>query len=83
MFLFKIYYILVFFRLFIFIANITIHFNLFRFYWKYFSIVLPFLLNSLDENKFVYCNKLLAFSMISINPIQNYPHIIESYACIL
>ena len=43
----------------IFIANITIgvfatNFNLFRFYWKYFNIVLSFLLYSFGENKFVY-----------------------------
>ena len=38
---------------------------------------------SVGENKFVYCNKFLAFNIRSINPIQKYLHIIESNACIL
>ena len=69
----------VFFLIYIFTANITIHFI---FYWKYFNIILSFFLYSLGENKLVYSNKLLPFSMESINPIQKYPHI-KSHACIL
>ena len=37
----------------------------------------------LGENKLVYSNRLLPFNIKPINPIQKYPHIIESYACIL
>ena len=59
------------------------NFKLFRFYRKYFNIILSFFLCSLGENKFAYSNKLLSFNMKSINPIQKYPHIIESYACSL
>ena len=53
----------------IFIANIAIDFH----HWKYFSIILPFFLHSVGENKFVYSNK----------SNKNYLHIIESYAYIL
>ena len=60
-----------------------IHYNLFKFYGKYFNIILAFFLYSFGENKFVYSNKRLPFNMKPINPIQNYPHIIESYACTL
>ena len=44
---------------------------------------MSFFIYSLAENKFIYFNKLLPFNMKSINPIQKYPHIIESCACIL
>ena len=65
------------FRLSILTANITIdHFNLFRCYLKYFNIILSFILYSLEENKFVYSNKLLRFNIKSINLIQKCPHII-------
>ena len=43
----------------IFIANIRMHFNLFRFFWTYFNIILSFFLYSFWENKFVYSSKLL------------------------
>ena len=56
--------------------KITFHlFNLFRFYWKYFNIILSFYLYSLGENKTVYSNKLLTFNKKSINPIQYYQNI--------
>ena len=35
------------------------------------------------EKGFVYSVKVFPLSIKSINPIQKYPHIIESYACIL
>ena len=69
-------------KIFQFIANIKTHFNLLRFYWKCFNIILPFSSQSLRKIQFVYCNKILTFNIKSINLIQNYPHIIESYACI-
>ena len=72
-----------FFRFSIFTSNIAIHLSLFRFYWKCFNIILSFFLYSWGENKLVYSNKLLPFDMKFINPIQKYPHIIESYSCIL
>ena len=78
------------------ITNIEVHFDLFRFHLDLillilliyysifrFNIILPFFLFSLGENKFVCPNKLLPFNMKSINPVQKYQHIIESYACIL
>ena len=70
----------------IFTANIATdfhYFNLFRFYCKYFNIILSLFLHSLGENKFVYSNELFPFNIKPINPRQKYPHIIESYACIL
>ena len=85
MFLLKIWYFS-FIRFSISIANIATdfhHFNLFRFYLKYFNIILLFFLYSLGKNKFVYSNNLLPFNMKSINPVQKYSHIIRSYACIL
>ena len=50
---------------------------------KCFNIILSFFLYSLGENKFVYSNKILSFHTNSINPMQKYPHIIESSACML
>ena len=38
---------------------------------------------SFGENKCLYSNKLLLFNIKSINPVQKYPHNIESCACIL
>ena len=43
-----------------------------------FNITFSFLLYSLGENRFAYSNELLRFNRKSINPIQKYPHIIES-----
>ena len=37
----------------------------------------------LGENNFVLSNKILPFSIKSINPVQKDPHIVESFACIL
>ena len=36
-----------------------------------------------EKSNFYNLNKLLPFNIKSINPIQKYGHIIESYACIL
>ena len=36
-----------------------------------------------DEKRFVNSVKVFPFNIKSINPIQKYPHITESYACIL
>ena len=58
------------------------HLNLFC-YLRYSSIILSFFLYSLGEKKFVQSSKSLPFSIKSINPLQKYQHIIESYACIL
>ena len=41
------------------------------------------IIKSLEEHEFVYANKLLPFNMKSINPIQQYQHIIEPCAFIL
>ena len=72
-----------FFKFSIFIANIAILLNLFRFYWKYLNIVLSLFFCLLGENKSVYSNKLLPFKMKSINAIQNNLLIIKSYASTL
>ena len=37
----------------------------------------------LEDDEFVYANKLLPFNIKSINPIQKYTHVIKSYASIL
>ena len=42
-----------------------------------------FFLKLFGEKILVKSVKLLPLSIKSINPIQKYPHIIESYACIL
>ena len=42
-----------------------------------------FFLKLFDEKRFVNSVKVFPLSIKSINPIQKYPHIIESYACIL
>ena len=39
--------------------------------------------NLFDEKRFVYSVKVFPLSIKQINPIQKYPHIIQSYACIL
>ena len=41
------------------------------------------LLKSLGEKRFVYSVNVFPLNIKLINPIQKYPHIIESYACIL
>ena len=50
---------------------------------KYFKILSSFLLKLFGEKGFVYSIKVFAASIKSIKPIQKYPHITESYACIL
>ena len=59
------------------------HFILFSMFWKYFSITFYFFLYLFPENKLLSSNRLWHFNIKSINPIQKYLHIIESYACIL
>ena len=50
---------------------------------KYFKIISSFFLKLLGEKRFINSVKVFPASIKSINPIQKYPHIIESYACIL
>ena len=64
-------------------TNTIQYLNRFRVYWKCFSIILSLFSYSLGENKLIYSNKLLLFNIKSINPVKKYPHITESYACIL
>ena len=40
-------------------------------------------MKSFGENRLLKSFKLLSLSIKSINPIQKYPHMIESYVCIL
>ena len=44
---------------------------------------MSFVLKSCGENKLVQSVNFLSANIKSINPIQKYPHIIESYDCIL
>ena len=46
-------------------------------------MILLFFLYSFEKNKFVKSRKLLPFNIKSINFLQKYPHIIESYVSIL
>ena len=74
------------FKISIFIANIKIgfhYFYLFRYYWKYFIIILSFFSYSLGEDKCAYFSKRLPFNMDTINLLQKYLHIINSCASIL
>ena len=50
---------------------------------KYFKIISSFFLKLFGEKRFVYSVKVFPLSIKSIKPIQKYPHITESYACIL
>ena len=46
-------------------------------------MISSFFLKLLGEKRLKKSVKLLPLNIKSINPIQKYPHIIESYACIL
>ena len=50
---------------------------------KYFKIISSFLSKLFGEKRLVKSVKVLRLSIKSINPIQKYLHIIESYSCIL
>ena len=50
---------------------------------KYFKIKSSFLSKLFGEKRFVNSVKVFPLNIKSINPIQKYPHITESYACIL
>ena len=50
---------------------------------KQFKIISSFFIKLFGEKKSVYSVKIFPASIKSIKPIQKYPHIIESYACIL
>ena len=50
---------------------------------KYFKIISLFFLKLFGEKRFVNSVKVFPLNIKSINPIQKYPHINESYACTL
>ena len=50
---------------------------------KYIKIISSFSIKLLGEKIFVNSVNVFPSSIKSINPIQKYQHIIESYACIL
>ena len=50
---------------------------------KYFKINSSFFLKLFGEKIFVNSVKVFPLNIISINPIQKYQHITESYACLL
>ena len=52
-------------------------------HFKHYDSISSFFLKSLGKKRFVYSVKLLLLNMKLINPIQKYPYIIESFACIL
>ena len=49
---------------------------------KYFKIISSFFFKSEGENKFVKSVNLLPDNIKSTNPMEKYPHITESFACI-
>ena len=67
----------------IFTTKNTIDFFHFNFFLKIFSIILSLFSYSIRENKLACSNKLLPYNIKSINSIQKFPHMIESYACTL
>ena len=50
---------------------------------KYFKTMSSFFLKLFGEKRFVNSVKVFPTSIRLINPVQKYPNIIESYACIL
>ena len=50
---------------------------------KWFKIISSFFLKLFGDKRFAYSVKVFPASIESIKLIQNYPHIIKSYACIL
>ena len=50
---------------------------------KYFKIISSFFLKLFGEKRFIHSVKVFPASTKSIHPIQKYPHITESCACIL
>ena len=50
---------------------------------KHFKIISPFFFKLFGEKRFVNSVNDFPLSINSIKPIQKYPHITESYACIL
>ena len=50
---------------------------------KYFKIISSFFSKLFGEKRFVYSVKVFPLNIKSINPIQKYPHITESYDCAL
>ena len=50
---------------------------------KLFKSMSSFFIKLFGEKRFIYSVKVFPLSIKSINPMQKYPHIIESYACIL
>ena len=50
---------------------------------KYFKVISSFFLKLFCEKKIRKSVKVFPASIKSINPIEKYPHIIESYPCIL
>ena len=49
---------------------------------KYFKIISSFFFKSEGENKFVKSVNFLLDNIKSTNPMEKYPHITESFACI-
>ena len=58
-----------------------LHLSIFKYYSQ--NNLKPFSLNLFGEKRFVNSVKVFPTTTKSINPIQKYPQIIESYACIL
>ena len=50
---------------------------------KYFKIISSFFPKLFGDKRFVYSVNDFPLNIKSINPIQKYPHITESYACTL
>ena len=49
---------------------------------KYFKIMSSFFSKLFGEKRFVYSVKVFSLNIKSVNPMQKYPYITETYACI-
>ena len=69
------------FQYFFYTLNDMIPFYTYALLIRYFKVMSSFFLKLFDEKRFVYSVKVFPLNIKSINPIQKYPHITESYIC--
>ena len=71
------------FSVFFYTLNNMIPFYTYALFIKYFKIISSFFLKLFGEKRFVNSVKVFPGTIKSINRMQKYPHIIESYAYVL
>ena len=71
------------FQYFFYTSNNMISFYTYPLFIKYFKVMSSFCLKLFGEKGFVYSVKVFPLNIKSINPMQKYPYVTESYACIL